>query len=210
MGRYLKQLRTRAKVGDSVIRRSILLSKKLEAWEQKISVQVQPHEDHWSAIVWLDNGNDLANSFAGPWKPRQGTRPWETYFFPVIVPQPSDITHPTGNKNENHSSFSTPPLMPQINGHSGAEWRAAQNICHLPMQYGSHLDKDLASKDALYGLSELFQFAAAAEVQFLNLISARIHQEMSFVGYSNVARNYLTSLLNLKYIKTQLRLHIVT
>lgn len=208
MGRYLKQLRTRAKVGDSVIRRSILLSKKLDVWEQTISVQVEPHEDHWTAVVWLDNGNDLANSFEGPWKPREGTRPWETYFFPVIVPQPSDITQPTVGKSEYYSPFSTPLLIPQSHGHGSAEWRAAQNICHLPMQYGSRLDKDLASKDALYGLSELFQFAAAAEAQFLNLISARIQQEMSFVGYSNVARNYSTSLLNLKYIKTQLKLHM--
>jgi Mg2+ and Co2+ transporter CorA len=83
-------------------------------------------------------------------------------------------------------------------------WRASQNICMLPFQYGQQLEQDLAAKDALYALSELFLFAATAEVQFLNLIRSLIEHELSFIGE---AKFHAISLLNLRYIKAQLSSH---
>jgi Mg2+ and Co2+ transporter CorA len=59
----------------------------------------------------------------------------------------------------------------------------------------------------LYALSELFHFAASAEVQFLNLLHKRIMHELSFVGDENVAPYHSVSLLNLKYINMQLTSH---
>ncbi|KAL8938929.1 MAG: hypothetical protein Q9211_002980 [Gyalolechia sp. 1 TL-2023] len=77
-------------------------------------------------------------------------------------------------------------------------------MCLLPLQYGSRLNKELARQDALYALGELFQFAASAEVQLLNLLHNSIEHELSFVGEQNAGRYQAVSLLNLKYIKTQL------
>ncbi|KAL9027738.1 MAG: hypothetical protein Q9196_003780 [Gyalolechia fulgens] len=77
-------------------------------------------------------------------------------------------------------------------------------MCLLPLQYGSRLNTELARQDALYALGELFQFAASAEVQLLNLLHNRIEHELSFVGGQNVGRYQVVLLLNLKYIKTQL------
>ena len=62
----------------------------------------------------------------------------------------------------------------QCQWESAEEWKAAQNICLLPLQYGLRLDKELARQDGLYALSELFQFAASAEGQMLNLLSSRM------------------------------------
>ena len=63
--RYFKQLRTRAKVADSVVRKCLLLSKQEYVLEQKVSIEVGPPRDNWHAIIWLDNGRDLSQSVQG-------------------------------------------------------------------------------------------------------------------------------------------------
>jgi CorA-like Mg2+ transporter protein len=210
MTRYFKQLRTRAKIADSVVRKCLLLSKQEYVLEQTVSIEVGPPGGNWRAIVWLDNGRDLSRSVQGPWNPRPDTRAWETYFFPVIVHQAADLP-PRPRKD---TALQQNPIVHAVSNHTSRanakpdeEWRAAQNICLLPFQYGSRLDKDLASRDALYALSELFHFAASAEVQFLNLLHKRIEHELSFVGAENVGQYHSVSLLNLKYIKMLLTSH---
>lgn len=77
----------------------------------------------------------------------------------------------------------------------------------LPLHYGSQLEKTLARQDAFYALSEVFRFAAASEVQFLNLIQNRIENELSFVALKDIGGRNAISLLNLKYLKSQLTSH---
>lgn len=210
MTRYFKQLR-KAKVADSVVRKCLILSKQEYVLEQTITVEVGPPSDNWRAIIWLDSGKDLSQSLDGPWNPRPGTRSWETYFFPVIVHQTAhqDVAQPRESTRLQPptSGFAASGQAGRANQAPAEEWRAAQNICLLPSEYGSQLDKDLASRDALYALSELFRFAASAEVQFLNLLHKKIEQELSFVGAEGVHQRDSVSLINLKYIKTQLAWH---
>jgi hypothetical protein len=66
MTRYFKQLRTRAKVADSVVHKCLLLSKQEYVLEQTVSIEVGPPGDDWRPIVWLDNGRDLSQSVQGP------------------------------------------------------------------------------------------------------------------------------------------------
>ncbi|KAL1836175.1 hypothetical protein VTJ49DRAFT_5472 [Mycothermus thermophilus] len=95
----------------------------------------------------------------------------------------------------------------------GSHTKVADSV--LPLSYGSFLDRDLARRDAVYALSELFRFAASAELQFLNLLHHCIEHELSFVGlHPDTAGNPqgdegrdTVILLNLKYIKTQLAAH---
>lgn len=207
MGRYFKQLSNRAKVADSVVRKCLLLSSQEYVLEQIVSIEIGPPREDWRAVVWLDSGKDLSESVEGPWFPRHGTRAWETYFFPVIVHQVADT--PSWSMNERlprtmPSAYAASNRATSANKTAAGEWKAAQNICLLPFQYGSRLDKELARQDALYALSELFQFAASAEVQLLNFLQSRIEHELSFVGDQKVGQNHPVSLLNLKYIKTQL------
>lgn len=207
MNRYFKQLRNRAKVADSVVRKSQLLSKQEYVLEQAISIEVGPPGDNWRAIVWMDNGKDLSQSVPGPWNPRPGTRAWETYFFPVIVHHDIELAPKAKKKTALNRSTTVNTVSGHTNLSKAApeeEWRAAQNTCQLPFQYGSSLDRDLASRDALYALSELFHFAASAEVQLLNLLQRHIDHELSFVGLRYVSQSNSVSLLNLKYVKTLL------
>lgn len=113
-----------------------------------------------------------------------------------------EVTSPTvPTANQNSIPNSTCKTKP------GTPWRAAQNISLLPFWYGSQLDKDLACQDALYALSEIFNFTSSSKVQFLNLMHTRIEHELSFVGHEDTGTNHAVSLLNLKYIKTQLGSH---
>lgn len=216
MSDYFKNLRTRARVADSIVRKSLLLSKKEYVIEQTITIEFGPSSDKdWTAVVWLDCGRDLGLSVEGPWCPRPETRPWETYFCPVIVheasehPFPSTIHPVTKDGTFDTATPYRTPTSWSSNSHA-AEWRAAQNICLLPFQYGSKLDKDVASQDALYAVSEVFQFAASAESQFLNLLQRCIKHELAFIGgdENDTSLHYSVSLLNLKYIKTQLTSHV--
>ena len=207
MGRYFKQLRTRAKVADSVVRNCLLLSKQEYVLEQAVSIEVGPPGENWRAVVWLDSGKDLSQSVEGPWFPRRGTRAWETYFFPVIVHEVADTPSRSANDlapQTDPSAHAASNQATSANRKAAEEWKAAQNICLLPFQYGSRLDKELARRDVLYALSELFRFAASAEMQLLNLLQSRIEHELSFVGNQDFGRYHSVSLLNLRYIKTQL------
>ncbi|KAF2753094.1 hypothetical protein EJ05DRAFT_542115 [Pseudovirgaria hyperparasitica] len=212
--RYFQKLRSEAKVADSIIRNCYLVSEQEYVLEQTISIEINQSHTSWRAVVWLDSGRDLSKCTNGPWCPRPGSRPWETYFYPVIVHQ--DVEHAT---NVRHENFSAPSMttLPRTNtfrkpiakpNEPNDEWRAAQNICMIPIQYGYGLDLEVARKDALYALSELFQFAAASESQCLNLLQSRIEHELSFIGQEGLGRYNASSLLNLRYIKTVLTSHI--
>lgn len=186
VNKYFKELRERAKVADSIVCKCLLLSKQGYILEQTISVEVGPPKDGWHAIIWLDRGMDLAHSLQGPWNPRPDTLyTWETHFFPVIVHQDDSwpLHSPTDNTSQYSGNFSAiPDIRIRSETRPKNEWRAAQNICLLPFLYGSRLDKILASRDALYALSELFRFAAsAAEVQSFNFIEKRINHELSLI-----------------------------
>ncbi|PVH72141.1 hypothetical protein DL98DRAFT_611862 [Cadophora sp. DSE1049] len=71
------------------------------------SVFCSPPGEDWRALVWLDSGKYLSKSLAGPWSPWPGTRAWETYFFPVIVHQATDLAPPVGKTPHDNSSCPT-------------------------------------------------------------------------------------------------------
>ncbi|KFA68415.1 hypothetical protein S40285_10002 [Stachybotrys chlorohalonatus IBT 40285] len=161
MKEYFKKLGQSTDLAGSVVRNCLLLSKQAYVLEQRATIEVI-HGQGWRVIVWLDTGKDLSQSLGGPWLPSPGTKPWETYFVPVIVDRHFEAPAPSADDS-----------------------------------YGQQLDKTVASEDALYALSELFSFAAAAEIQFLNLLEFLIEYELSFVGEgTDSSMFYEISLLN--------------
>ncbi|KAM7205139.1 hypothetical protein V8F20_003276 [Naviculisporaceae sp. PSN 640] len=217
MTKYFKQLRNRAKPADSVVRDCKMLSKEHYIVEQTISIEVGPQKDGWRIIVWLDSGRDLSQSVPGPWNPLPGTRSWETYFFPVIPHHTTATYEPLSPHRPSEASIPS-TLRPHLAAgrsesttvprHTEEKWAAAQNICLLPFQYGGRLDREVARQDALYALTELFQFAASAEAQLLNLVQNRIANEMSLVGGGGDSGQHLSiALLNLKSLKVLLTSH---
>ncbi|KAI1278573.1 hypothetical protein F5Y07DRAFT_63048 [Xylaria sp. FL0933] len=223
MGAYCKQFRVRARTADSIVRKCLLFSRKHYVVEQKITIEVNAPGVNLRAVVWLDSGRDLSECIEGPWSPKQGTRAWETYFYPVIITRRGE--QPEKDSTSSYFSplappapMSSSPLPSSITGHNDlgrpryrgdlTRWRAAQNISLLPMHYGSQMKSESMSGYALHALSELFQFAASAEVQFLNFLCHRIEYELSLVGSSGMTWSHQISLLNLKYIKAQLTQHV--
>ena len=81
--------------------------------------------------------------------------------------------------------------------------KQVQTASLLHIEYGMSLRPNIMACDAFYALTEVFQFAAFSEKQFLNLIDVKLekfaHNEhgSDFEGLSNI-----------KYVKTLLRRHI--
>lgn len=224
MSEYFKRLRSRAQVADSVVRKCLLFSRREFVIEQTVSIDLGPRNEEGTAVVWLDCGVDLALGVEGPWCPHPGTRPWETLFCPIIVHDASEHSwksrSPRGFKrssSHNIGRAEEPPPAISASAHgpgcaTACKWKAAQNACLLPFQYGSKIDDGVASSDVFYAVSEVFDFAASAESQFINLLQSRIKQELSFIDKSTEHADLSSSfhsiiLLNLKYIKTQLASH---
>ncbi|KAI1327493.1 hypothetical protein F5Y16DRAFT_399274 [Xylariaceae sp. FL0255] len=93
MNKYLRQLRSKAKLADSIVRECHVLSRHERILEQNATVEIGRVGDSWRAVVWFDSGLDLFRSVTGvdkPWDPPATSRPWETYFLPVVV-HPSRI-----------------------------------------------------------------------------------------------------------------------
>lgn len=197
MADYFLSLRNGGQVADSVVRQCLILSKQEYVLEQTVSIEVGRYTDGWRAMVWLDSGKDLSSSPPGPWNPAPGMKPWETYFYPVIVHQAKDLSSLLDQGTHLAPTNHVQPAFKE-----NESWVAAQNISLLPAQYGSTLDKELASRDALYALHELFHFAASAETQVLDLLDKRIAREISFIGVKQVPKWNSVCLLNLRYIKS--------
>jgi hypothetical protein len=209
IARYFQDLRTRANVADSMVRKYLLLSAQEYVLEQTITVEVGSLGSVWRALIWLDIGRDLSKCAHGPWSPLPGTASWETYFSPVIVHQTtSQICKPSDTSRSTSSlPLLASPLNAQPDTRSNPEWKANQNMCQLPFEYGTEMDRVCAPSDALYSLRDLFQFAASSELQFLNLLQSRIEHELSIIGKQALGRQHAVALLNLKYIKSQLTAH---
>lgn len=212
MAKYFRALRNEGMLSDSMVRKCLILTKQTYVLEQIVTIEVTPADErgNWHAAVWLDNGKDLSQSVQGPWSPLPGTKAWETYFYPVVVTKETGLS-------TSFSSYKTPMGTPsqrvrsqntvQLGHRTEEDWEAAQNACHLPSAYAAHLDKEIASQDALYSLSEIFRFAASAEAQFLNLLHKCIEKELSFIGAQEVGHRDSVSLINLSYIKAHLTAH---
>ncbi|RDW93966.1 uncharacterized protein DSM5745_01288 [Aspergillus mulundensis] len=206
MRNYITELPKNAKVADSVVRKYHILSREFSVLEQMISVDVSPPGSDWRAIVWLDTGRDLADSFEGPFGPRPGSPAWQTFFYPVIVHH-ADGMHdgtPYGATQGPSDAPSSSRACPEPLTDEQKRWKAAQNISRLPFEYGSRLNRRFASHDALYALSEIFQFAATAQSQYLNFLETRIELELSTVGTESGVKNHSVSLVNLQYVKALL------
>ena len=127
-----------------------------------------------SAVIWLDTGADLAKSPAGPWlgakvASEQGvTLSLDRYFLPVaqrksrVVPE----THTTSSGDRAANSGSVKPLS------------LPQSCLLLPSTYTTTLSFSKMYSSPFYALSGLFEFMAAAELQFLEIIAAKIEKSL--------------------------------
>ncbi|CAG9945986.1 unnamed protein product [Clonostachys rosea f. rosea IK726] len=191
MKSYLRQLREKATTGDSIVRGwvplSILASNYLAGlWTRSTTEYLEYSQSMESFRVVASMANTSLPCYCSP-SIRFHTA---TYF------------------DTKCRRYDNPALIKPTFHQPGVSPKVSQNACLLPFHYGSQLDRAVAHQDALYALSELFQFSASSQVQVLNFLHYRIERELSTVAGDKTTQSLQTiSLMNLRYIKRILKHH---
>ena len=145
-------------------------------------------------MVWLDNGRDLSEGPRGPWLGTLGlTHSLHRLCHPIIQ-------HRSKAALMNREVES---LTPEATTEPPRKTIFAQNTSLLPFRYGSTVNPEMAIMDPMYALSELFEFAASSECQFLNLMESQIQKDVHFLP-----TKMETSVANLKHSKCLLDEHV--
>ncbi|KAL8946871.1 MAG: hypothetical protein Q9222_006791 [Ikaeria aurantiellina] len=118
------------------------------AWDREMDI--------WQAIIWLDSGLDLRHSPWGPWLESAK----DIFFYPVSL-----YRSRVALKKHQY-----PGHEPR---HIDSE-RAAQSISLLPLAFGQSLNPKVMREDPFYALSEIFNFVAASEMQFLTAVERHL------------------------------------
>jgi hypothetical protein len=137
-------------------------------------------------LIWVDCGNDLANSLKGPWS----KNPLETQLHPVINYRPNDALKADVIDNQK-------ALVQSSSMDSAAQF---QNAVLLQENYGETLRSELTACDALYALNEVLSFS---EAQFLNLVDSKLRMHME-----DEKTQEFNSLPNLIFMRQILYRHI--
>ncbi|KAF2232580.1 hypothetical protein EV356DRAFT_534509 [Viridothelium virens] len=165
---YIETLRSGSgpRLGDSIVRQCSLHDMQHFSIEQDISIYVVKKDASWVGFVWVDNGRDLSHNIL-PWLTSPfGTSQWKTRFLPVVQ-------HWFNVSLKSPSSLKWPPRRDEMgNG------KIPQSASLLHLDYGRFLDRGIAAIDPFYALQDLFNFAAASENQFLNMIGSKLQQEL--------------------------------
>ncbi|RSL54937.1 hypothetical protein CEP54_009622 [Fusarium duplospermum] len=175
-------------LGDSMVRNFYVFDETYFAIEQRISIclQLAKNQKTFTLLVWLDAGADFPDLTLTPWSVRTP----ESYYLPVIRHKPMIALkcHLFADQPSDRMDFSGGKI---------------QSLSNLPHDYGRSLRPSIKAKDPFYNLNEVFNFAASSQVQFLNLIDAKLD---SYV--SRPADQEYESLPDLKYTKEMLYRHL--
>lgn len=190
--KYQRHLGSSGVLGESIVRRWVVHDEWTSTLEQNISICLKRKGESWTALAWFDCGQDLTQGPGGPWL-ETGTTP---YSFRGANQCKPTIQHlPKAALTFRNTKSSDAPG----NEDSGI----AQNLRLLPLQYGSFIDANVASTDAFYALSELFEMSAASESQFLNMMQIQVKK---VVGSTSMQMQ--DSQNRLKRIKTLVDDHV--
>ncbi|GAB0137900.1 hypothetical protein EsDP_00006153 [Epichloe bromicola] len=180
---------TRVCCGDSLVREYSTVCSRFSVIEQWISLCVTKRDGGWAVIAWMDQGRPLEKSPPGPWTSHLESKATP---LPVLQHHPKMAFRTTHNR-----------LDPDAN----ASAEVQQSGIILPLQYDSLIALvDLARRAPQDPLSmgiPLFAHAAFSEVQFLNLMEARIQTQMNAI-----VKGVLTDTLGtLQYFSNVLNRH---
>ncbi|EEU44958.1 uncharacterized protein NECHADRAFT_85226 [Fusarium vanettenii 77-13-4] len=175
-------------LGDSMVRNFYVFDETYFAIEQRISICLQRArgQKSFTLLVWLDAGTDFPNLTTIPWSVRMP----ESYYLPVIRHKPN-------------LALKCHLFAGQPSDRMGISGDKIQSLSNLSHDYGRSLRPKIKAKDAFYNLNEIFNFAASSQVQFLNLIDAKLDSYIS-----RPADQEYESLPDLKYTKEMLYRHL--
>lgn len=180
-----RQLGMNSDIGQSIVRRFSVHDESIFTLEQRISIILKKKHGTWVAVVWLDTGKELKDR---PLAPLSLDLPNSRWLCRPVIQYQSKIAF---RSHDTSCNSSVPPSD------------SAQSANLLASQYGSLLDHNSMRNDPMYALSELFEFSAASECQFLNMMQHQIEKEFFVIEAQTD-----WSLENLRYHKTLLDDHI--
>ncbi|KAK3338671.1 hypothetical protein B0T25DRAFT_599349 [Lasiosphaeria hispida] len=187
--KYLLGFRSGSRVGSSIIRRYSVIDEKTLVIEQDISFCATARRDGgWVGTIWTDSGIpfDCLETLELKVPSGASVRGRNERYIPLVLHRPKiAISRPEPPLPAAPPAPSTPPCP---------------LLFHLPSQYGSTLDSDLARVDALYAFSEIISIAASSENKLLNLLQERI--DIGLRAFHGVEES---SLENLQYLATLLQ-----
>ncbi|RSL62727.1 hypothetical protein CEP53_004673 [Fusarium sp. AF-6] len=165
------------------------LAKNQKTFTCSVALRTVPKTLHiltLAVLVWLDAGADFPDLTLTPWSVRTP----ESYYLPVIRHKPMIALkcHLFADQPSDRMDFSGGKI---------------QSLSNLPNDYGRSLRPSIKAKDPFYNLNKVFNFAASSQVQFLNLIDAKLDSYIS-----RPADQEYESLPNLKYTKEILYRHL--
>jgi hypothetical protein len=144
-------------------------------------------------MVWLDVSNDLSQTPPGPWN--CGSLNSQRYlinYLPTIQPNP-------------FAALRYHTRLSHTARGSAAASKIPQSAALLHLDYGRHLDPELASTDRFFALNDIFRFAAFSESQFLNAVQSTVNIELD---PTTLPHQKDPSISNLLHIKNILERHI--
>ncbi|KAK3290455.1 uncharacterized protein B0H64DRAFT_350409 [Chaetomium fimeti] len=197
---------------DSIVREFSVHGLDYFSLEQTVSLGIHQLGQGWIGIIWHDAGNPLDKSLQGPWQTRAiRSDSFEVTYLPISVHTPGVALKSKkrkGGTGTNATSDSTRDgLRPGIDD-------TALTANMTPMErildeYARTVDLSRAVHDPFYALSPLFSFAVSSEMEVLDLIDAKVRDELdhSSMTGDGVASTSPT-LSNLLYSQQVLKRHI--
>ncbi|KAF4992469.1 hypothetical protein FGRMN_7140 [Fusarium graminum] len=188
--RIAKLASSEMSLGDSMVRNIYVFDDIHSVIEQRLSLCMQPSKrmkkDKQDSQTFTYAGADFTPSPTSPWSVNTPV----SWFLPVIRHKPM-----VALKSHLFTASSI----------DGADFSAAhiQSLSSLPEDYGRSLRPSIMAKDPFYSMTEMFNFSASSQIQFLNLIDTKLDMYSS----GPTAREP-DSLQHLKYFKVILYGHI--
>ncbi|KAH8821379.1 hypothetical protein F5884DRAFT_850611 [Xylogone sp. PMI_703] len=164
MDKYERDLRFgySLKEGDSIVRSFSILDEKNFFIEQEISICLHKYEQGWVVLVSMDAGNDLSSGPPGPWLRKEDHHRLWTTFTPTIQHSSKILLRSNSTKA---AAF------------DNAQGKFPQSAQLLAQHCGKDLDTSTMILDPFYAITNLFQFCAFSEVQFINILEAKIKED---------------------------------
>lgn len=137
--------------------------------------------------MWLDCGNDLDHSFAGPWSEQP-----EAQLHPVI-----SYKHMHGL---NPDTLTTGGVIDTDPSH---RFKVPQTATLLHRRFGQTLLRKDMGRDILYALDKVFSLAISSECQFLDMMEKKLDRTLEKVNADE-----FDTLPDLKFLRQLLYRHI--
>ncbi|KAL6691223.1 hypothetical protein J3F84DRAFT_387148 [Trichoderma pleuroticola] len=138
-------------LGESITRNYYVFDNTHFAIDQRISICVQHDSEdekkRFRLFVWIDAGTRLSRRFTYPWD----VKDLESRRHPVVDYRPMDA----------------------LKGHL-FQSSDSNSLSQLPNNYGRSLHRETKAVDPFYALTEVFQFSANSQQQFLNMMDTKI------------------------------------